>query len=74
MKYLILYNVDCYTIIDAVSFKDCIIQVANFFGDNTELFGKALNGCTTNSDMVKMLNYFSSCEVNAVYEISKRVF
>ena len=74
MEYVILYDDDCYKIIDAVSFKDCILQVADFFGDNTELFGKALNGCTTDSDMVRMLNHFSSYEVNAVYELSRKVY
>ena len=74
MKYLVLYDTDYYTIIDAVSVKDCIIQVADFFGDNSELFGKALNGCTQTEDMVKMLNHFSSYEINAIYELNKRIF
>ena len=74
MGYLVLYDTACYTIIDAASVKDCIIQVADFFGDNSELFGKALKGCTQTEDMVKMLNRFSSYEINAIYELNKQFF
>lgn len=74
MEYLVLYDHDCYTIIDAVSVKDCVIQTADFFGDNSELFGKALNGCTEVEDMVKMLNHFSNFHIEAIYELRKRIF
>lgn len=74
MEYLIIYDVDDFTIIDAISFKDCMLQLADFFGDNTELLGKALNGCTTDSDMVKMLKHFSNCQINAIYELNKQIF
>ena len=74
MEYLVLYDEDLYTIIDAVSVKDCVIQVADFFGDNSELFAKALNGCTNTEDMVKMLNHFSSYRIDAIYELHKRIF
>ncbi|MBP3573844.1 MAG: hypothetical protein J6J71_04470 [Prevotella sp.] len=74
MEYLVLYDTDCYTIIDAVSVKDCIIQMADFFGDNSELFGKALNGCTETEDMVKLLNHFSTYTINAIYELQKQLY
>ena len=73
MEYLVLYD-DCYTIIDAVSIKDCIIQLADFFGDNSPLFGKTLNGCTESEDMVKLLNIFSSYHTDAIYELHKKIY
>lgn len=74
MEYLVLYDEDCYVIVDAVSIKDCIIQVADFFGDNSPLFGKALNGCTETADMVEMLNHFSDFHIDAIYELHKQIY
>lgn len=54
---------------NAVSFKDMIIQLADYTGANNHLFIKALNGCSDESDMVAMYNLFSSWTVERILKV-----
>lgn len=74
MNYLILYEDDYYTEIDAENFEDCIIQFANYTGDNTDLFRKALQGCYLPEDYIDMYEQFSGNRIDSVLLISQTIY
>lgn len=64
MNYLVLYDDEDYARIDAENLGDCIIKFADYVGDTTDLFLKALKGCHAPADYVKMYEHFSSHNIN----------
>lgn len=74
MNYLILYEDDCYTEIDAENLEDCIIQFADYTGDNTDLFLKALQGCHLPKDYIDMYEHFSQNRIDSVLLISQTIY
>lgn len=56
---------------NAVSFKDMIIQLADYTATNCPLFIKALKGCSEESDMVDMYNIFSSWTIERILKVER---
>lgn len=76
MEYLVLYDEDCYVIVNAVSVKDCIIQLSDYVGCNSYLFGVALNGCKGEDfkTMVKMFEFFSGTLIDGIFQLSEKIY
>ena len=74
MSYLILYEDDCYTEIDAENMEDCIIQFADYTGDDTDLFRKALQGCHSPKDYVDMYEQFSQNRIDSILLVSQTLY
>ena len=74
MNYLILYDDDCYTEIDAENLEDCIVQFADYTGVVTDLFLKALQGCQSSNDYVEMYEHFSENNINSVLLIGQTIY
>jgi hypothetical protein len=75
MTYMVVYDLDCdYTFIDAENTEDCIIQFADYMGDCSDLFVKALKGCETVNDYVDMYNQFGQYNIQAIYIIEKTLY
>lgn len=58
MNYLVLYDDEGYVYIDAENLRDYIIKFADYVGVATDLFLKALKGCNTPTDYIKMYEHF----------------
>ena len=56
---------------NAVSFKDMIIQLADYTGTNYPLFIKALKGVSEEDDIVALFNVFSSYTVERILKIER---
>ena len=56
---------------NAVSFKDMIIQLADYTATNCPLFIKALHGVEEERDMVAMYNMFSSWTVERILKVER---
>ena len=74
MDYLVLYDDENYTYIDAENLEDCIVQFADYTGCNTELFLKALKGCHTPKDYVEMYEHFSDSNINSILMIQQALY
>lgn len=74
IEYLVIYDDTEFRIIDAVSLKDCLIQLADYLGENTPLLIKALNGCETNDDMVLMFEHFARYDINDIRYLGNVVY
>lgn len=74
MNYMIVYDIDNYTIIDAENIEDCIIQFADYKGDCSELFLKALCGCKDVNDYVEMYNHFGNYIIQEIHIIEKTLY
>lgn len=74
MNYLVLYDNENYAYIDAENVEDCIIQFADYTGCNTELFLKALKGCNSPKDYVRMYEHFSDCNINSILVIQQAIY
>lgn len=74
MNYIVLYDYESYAYIDAENLEDCIIKFADYVGDNTDLFLKALRGCNAPTDYVKMYEHFSSYNINAILLIQHVIY
>lgn len=73
-EYLVIYNSEKFVKINAVSLKDCIAKVADYFGDNSSLLQKALIGCYTAESIIEMFNHFSIYDINLIFEIGKIIY
>ena len=73
-EYLVIYDRENFVKIKAVSLKDCIVQVADYVGDNSPLFQTALRGCDTYESIIEMFNHFSNCDINLVFGIGKIIY
>lgn len=75
MTYIVIYDTDCeYTKIDAANIEDCIMQFAEYTGDNSDLFQKALLGCIDVNDYVDMYNHFGQFTIQAIHIIDKTLY
>lgn len=74
MKCVIIYDTYHFAIIDCVGIKDCVIQLADYLGDNSPLFNTALKGCDTPESCIAMFNHFSQYTINAIYSIHKTIY
>ena len=74
MNYLVLYNDEGYARLDAENLRDCIIKFADYVGDTTDLFLKALKGCHAPTDYVRMYERFSSYNINAILLIQQVIY
>lgn len=74
MIYLIIYDTDSFITINAVGIKDCIIQLADYVGDNSPLFQKALKGCDTTESCIDMFNHFSQYTINKIFGIREIIY
>lgn len=74
MNYLILYNDECYTFIDAENIEDCIIQFGDYTACNSDLFLKALKGCQSPKDYVDMYNQFSCYNIESILVIQQTLY
>ena len=77
MTYIVMYDndTDCdYTFVDAENIEDCIIQFAEYTGDNSYLFRKALHGCEDVRDYVEMYNHFGQCKIQEIHIIEKTLY
>ena len=74
MNYLVLYDDEGYVYIDAENLRDCIIKFADYVGVATDLFLKALKGCNTPTDYIKMYEHFSSYKINAILLIQQVIY
>ena len=73
MNYLVLYD-EYYAHIDAENLEDCIIQFADYTGCNTDLFLKALKGCQSPKDYVRMYEHFSNCSIDSILLIQQAIY
>ena len=75
-QYLIVYNFDQLTVIEAEDIGDCITQFAEYTGNAYDLFKKALLGLSVDNsdDFIKMYNHFSNYEINRIYLIDKVIY
>lgn len=74
MNYLILYEDECYTFIDAENVEDCIVQFADYTACSSDLFLKALKGCHSPKDYVDMYNQFSCCNIDTIIMIQQILY
>lgn len=74
MKYFVLFDKGRSTLIDAENVEDCIIQVADYTGSNSDLFLKALKGCHSPKDYVYMYNWFSYCNIDSIIVIQQTLY
>lgn len=74
MNFLILYDDECYTFIEAENVEDCIIQFADYTGCNSELFLKALQGCQLPKDYINMYNQFSYYNIKSILVIQQILY
>ena len=74
MTYLIFYDNEDFVFVDAENIEDCIIQMADYTGDNSDLFLKALKGCRTSKDYVNMYNHFSNYDINSIFILKETVY
>lgn len=74
MKYLVVYNNSGFKEITAENIKDCIVQLADWTGDKTELLLKALNGCELVDDYIDMYEYFGSCKINFIFLLQDTIY
>lgn len=74
--YLFTYNYheDENCIIEANSFKDAVIQLAEYDGCKTPLFVKAMSGMDTDNEVMELFNRFSYRTVDKVYLIDSVVY
>ena len=72
-QYMVIYDYE-FLIIMAYSFKECIEKLADYVGDNSDLFRKAMTSLVEIKDMIDMFNHFSNYTINAVYEIGDTVY
>lgn len=73
-KYMIIYEVDSYTTIEADGIKDCIMKLAEHTGHKSLLFKIALQGCNTAEECIAMYEEFSSDRIEYIYAISDTVY
>lgn len=70
-----LYLVDIFddspTLFNAFSVKDCVLLVAEYTGDDSQLFRAALRGCETDLECVQMYNKFSGYGIKNIYKVSE---
>lgn len=75
MTYMVTYDIDCdFTLIDAENIEDCIIQFADYVGDNSDLFLKALRGCEDINDYVDMYNHFGQYNIQSIHILAKTLY
>ena len=74
MNYLVVYNDNGFKEITAKNIKDCIVQLADWTGDKTELLLKALNGCELVEDYINMYEYFGSCKINSIFLLQDTIY
>ena len=74
MNYLVLYDDENYTFIDAENVEDCIIQFADYTGCNSELILKALQGCQLPIDYVNMYNQFGYYDIDSILVIQQILY
>lgn len=76
MEYLVLYDEDCYVIVDAINIKDCLIQLSVYMGCNSYLFTIALNGCKEEDfkTMVKMFEFFSGTLIDGIFQLGEKIY
>ena len=74
MNCFVIYDTVHFININCVGIKDCVTQLADYFGDNSTLFSKALKGCDTREDCVEMFNHFSQYTINAIYSIHETIY
>lgn len=74
MICLVIYDTDHFKIINCVGIKDCVTQLADYFGDNSTLFNMALKGCDTPESCVEMFNHFSQYQINAIYSVHETIY
>lgn len=74
MNYFVIFDKKGSTLIDAENVEDCIIQVADYTGCNSDLFLKALKGCHSPKDYVDMHNQFSCCNIDTIIVIQQTLY
>lgn len=74
MKYLVLYDDVNRLYIDAENLEDCIIQFADYKGECSDLFLKALKGCHTPKDYIYMFEHFSEVDINAIVLVQQTFY
>lgn len=74
MNYLIFYEDNSYTEFNAENLEDCIIQLADYTGDYTDLFRKALQGCRSPKDYIDMYEQFNQNRIDSVLLIAQTVY
>lgn len=75
MPYMIIYDIECdYTMINAENLEDCMIKFAEYVGDCSDLFLKALRGCKDVNDYVEMYNHFGQHTIQRIHIIEKTLY
>lgn len=74
MKYLVVYDSDGFKEITAKNINDCIVQFADWTGDKTELFLKALKGCEHVEDYIDMYEHFGNCRINFIFLLQDTIY
>lgn len=59
---------------DVKDFKEAMIKLIEYTGDNSSLLLKSLNGMTTEIEMVQLYNHFSTYTIELVFEIDKIIY
>lgn len=75
MKYFVKIGDEWY-IYSAVDIKDLVLCIAKYYGICTDLFLKALAGCTTDEDCFKMFNVFANpyYKLLDVWKLSEHIY
>lgn len=76
MKYFI-NTTDGWGIFSAVDIEDLAMRIAKYYGVCTDLFKKAITGCTTDEDYFKMYNVFINDphrEILDVWKLSEHIY
>ena len=73
-KYLIVYDCDEFVSIIADSLKDCIIAFADWCGDDSSLFEKAMSRMETTDEIVCLFERFSSTKIQSIMKVSETIY
>lgn len=73
-NYLIVYDYENFVFVDAKNIEDCIIQFADYTDCSSDLFLKALKGCTSTKDYIDMYSRFSRNNINSIMIIQQILY
>lgn len=71
--YAVLIN-DSWELFCAIDTLDLILLIAEYTGDKSSLFAKALKGCECDRDYVEMYNRFSKNTLFCIYKLGDVIF
>ncbi len=73
-NYLIMYDDEFSYYCEAESVKNCLLQFLNYIGEARAVMIKALEGLSTEKEMVDFINITDISDIEVVYEINKAIY